>query len=183
MFCGKPMVERKAAAKQPSKTPESDASAVSFRVRPDRICVETFRANNGSDDYVPVEKARTLEQQRDEASKSYQTVKDWAHRIENHLNTLLDRCSDYADGTQDATDLAKFCNEMIGLSNSIALGDIMTLRLQRDQLRAEVEALKCALNVVSTNFRQHMGTQHGHATDCDCSDCYEIDAAMKGAAK
>jgi hypothetical protein len=58
------------------------------------------------------------------------------------LNTLLDRCSDYADGTQDATDLAKFCNEMIGLSNSIALGDIMTLRLQRDALKAEVEQFR-----------------------------------------
>lgn len=130
--------------------------------------------------------ARQLERELSEANKSYKTTKDWAHRIEQHLNTLLDRCADHADGAPDATDLAKFCNEMIGLSNSVALGDVMTLRKERDSLRAEVEALrkdKERINWVETGptgkkLKLIESAYYGRGAGFRNS----IDAAMKGAA-
>lgn len=83
-----------------------------------------------------------VKRERDEAKKSYQTVKDWAHRIEANLNTILDRCCDNADGAPDATDLGKFANELVGLNNSLMLGDVQSLRAERDQLRNEVLSFK-----------------------------------------
>ena len=93
-------------------------------------------------DVVDADFARTLEieltkanREKDEAVKSYQTVKDWAFRLDANLNTILDRCCDLADGTSDATDVEKFANELVGLNNSLMLGDVMSLRAERDYLR------------------------------------------------
>lgn len=114
-----------------SETPRTDSAAT------DRIGFYTCAT-------VTADFARALERELNEAMKAYETVKNWAHRIDGNLNTILDRCSDEADGTSDATDLAKFANELVGLNNSLMLGDVQTLRQQRDQLRAEVERLKAS---------------------------------------
>jgi hypothetical protein len=49
------------------------------------------------------------------------------------LQTLLEKFDERADGTSDATPLEKFCNEMIGLYNSISLKETRTLIQDRDQ--------------------------------------------------
>lgn len=77
-----------------------------------------------------------------ELEKVYQTVKDWGHRLEQRLETIIARCDDYADGTPDATPLEKFANELIGLSNDISLGNVLTLKaeLAASQKLAEMYA-------------------------------------------
>lgn len=93
-----------------------------------------------------------LERELVEKEKAYQTVKDWAHRLEDKLTTLIDKFDEHADGTVDATPLEKFCNEMIGLSNEISLGEVWGIKKQlkellseRDQLKGENERLKSAI--------------------------------------
>lgn len=83
----------------------------------------------------------SLTAQLQEATKAYETVKAWAHCVSSHLETIMARCDDHADGTSDATDLEKFCNEMIGLSNSISLSDVRTLRAQLEEARGDRERL------------------------------------------
>lgn len=96
-----------------------------------------------------LERLETLQAQLDESKthieclqvkyegtqKAYSTVKDWAHRLEGKLETIIARCDEHADGTSDATDLEKFANEIIGLSNDISLGTVRTLRAQLDEAR------------------------------------------------
>lgn len=83
---------------------------------------------------------KALESELAETDKAYSTVKHWAHLVQSQIETLLDRCSDHADGSPDATPLAKFCNEMIGISNSIMLKEVQTLRAERDSLRKQIDA-------------------------------------------
>jgi len=58
------------------------------------------------------------------------------------LQTLLVEFDGRADGAPDATDIGKFCNEMVGLYNGILLKETQTLRAERDALRKEVEDFK-----------------------------------------
>lgn len=115
-------------------TPETDAAKFNFS-----LCHPAINLNQ---EVVRVEIAQALEQQRNEAQKAYQTVKDWAHRLETQLTTLIDDCDSHADGSPDATALEKFCNEMIGKSNGIMLGEVRTLHQERDQLAAKVKKLE-----------------------------------------
>lgn len=96
-------------------------------------------------DSVCVDSDKEIERLKESAAnsdKAYKTVKEWAHRLEAQLEHLLDQCCDHADGAPDATDLAKFCNEMIGVSNGIMLKDIQTIRAQRDTLLAREKELR-----------------------------------------
>lgn len=93
------------------------------------------------------ERIKQLENKLSETEKGYTAIKDWAHKVEAHLETLLDHCCDHADGAPDATPLAKFCNEMIGISNSVMLKDIQTLRAERDKFKSESEIVRRVLGL------------------------------------
>ncbi len=149
-----------------SNTPETDANLLDIGhplIKPNTVSADFARKlererNNQKEIVVQ------MQAERDEARKSYQTVKDWAHRIEANLNTILDRCCDVADGTCDATAMEKFANELIGLNNSLMLGDSMSLRAERDQLRKVCDAL-------AKQYQHEMTAFFGHANDCECSRC------------
>lgn len=83
-----------------------------------------------------------LREEKDNADKAYETTKAWSHLLNDKLVTLLLKCDDCADGAPDATPLAKFCNEMIGLCNAIDIKEVQTLRQERDQLKLRVEELE-----------------------------------------
>lgn len=79
----------------------------------------------------------------------YQTTKDWTHRVQNQMTTILERCDDSADGAPDASPLGKFANELIGLSNEIMLGEVRgvvqrvkDLQSTNESLRKEIDQLK-----------------------------------------
>lgn len=78
----------------------------------------------------------------------------------NILQTLLDKFDDHAGGSPHATDLDKFCNEMIGTYNEVvSLGPIRTLKQQNKELTCQIEMLKEALKIVEKNLRNPMS--HG----------------------
>lgn len=52
----------------------------------------------------------------------------------------------------------------------------LALDAERAKLLTQIEELKQALKTIQVEFHSHMATQHGHANDCDCSVCFEINA-------
>lgn len=93
-----------------------------------------------------------LQLRAEQAEKDYQTVKDWAHRVETKLETIVGLCDNHADGAPDATDLGKFCNDMIGLSNEIDLGSVRTLKQQLHQSEAKCAEKNEVLNLVLKRY-------------------------------
>lgn len=83
-----------------------------------------------------------LRRENEIVGKAYEDVKEWAHRIDALWQTLIARCDDCSDGAPDASELGKFCNEMIGLSNDIQLGEARTTRQEHDTLTRRVAELE-----------------------------------------
>jgi len=128
-----------------AETPRTDAMEIHERDVIGRRAI-------GGKAFIHSDFARQLEREQAplharivELEKSYALVKEQMHTYAANLETLLDQCCDHADGTSDATPLAKFCNEMIGVSNSIMLKDLQTLRSERDQLRKVCDELAYCL--------------------------------------
>ncbi len=76
-----------------------------------------------------------LQAENRETRESFETVQKWGHSLHDVLVTLLERFDDYSDGAPDATALGKFCNEMVGLYNSIQLKEMRTLKAEVMELR------------------------------------------------
>ena len=118
-------------------------------------------------------------------------LKEQFHRVSQNLETILHRCCELADGTSDATPLEKFANELVGLNNSLMLGDILSMRQELAKLREDYKKLDDAAYNLMVKYQQEMIMFFGHAKDCDCGRCYPyykflnarkqiIDAAKKG---
>lgn len=93
-----------------------------------RVANEDFIAHSRADIPWLLDRVAELEAKLKETEKSYQTVKDWAHRLESKLETIVNEFDRHADGAPDATPLGHFCNAMIGLCTEISLGEVSTLR-------------------------------------------------------
>lgn len=79
-----------------------------------------------------------------ELEKAFDSNKACLRRHFDLLQTLLEQFDHYADGAPDATDLGKFCNEMIGLYNEISMSDARTLAGQNKMMRKVLESIpKC----------------------------------------
>jgi len=110
-----------------------------------------------------LECARRLSIHADELEVSYQTVKDWAHRLESKLETIIDICDQHADGTVDATPLEKFANEIIGLSNDIDLSRVRTLQGEIAMLRQANEAsvaTEQSSRNIANNLRRELASKN-----------------------
>lgn len=86
-----------------------------------------------------------LKREKAEAVKAYETVKEWAHRLEGEIIAIIEKCDEHADGAPDATELGKFANELIGIYNSVAIGTVRNVVKDRDSLRLQVRVLREAL--------------------------------------
>jgi len=98
---------------QQSDTPETEAAICSVR-----------KGYGGSDNcarYIPIDFARRLERERDEARKA--------------LDEILDEVIDNADSSPDAAGVGAFCTGLIRQHNSLMMGDRLSARRERDQLR------------------------------------------------
>lgn len=56
------------------------------------------------------------------------------------------------------------------------LGCPVCLTKQVKELQSRLAEAETAKKSICQTFRNHMATQHGHAQDCDCSECFEITA-------
>lgn len=94
-----------------------------------------------------------LRGENETVTKAYQTVKDWAHRVQNQMTSILERCDDSADGAPDASPLGKFANELIGLSNDIMLSDVRGVI----QMNKDLQSTNAILETQLLTLKQSLG--------------------------
>jgi len=102
-----------------SDTPETDENSLTWD-----------RANRAGCD---ADFARKLERERDEARKA--------------LDEILDEVIDNADSSPDAAGVGAFCTGLIRQHNSLMMGDRLSARRERDQLRKVADELADRLSV------------------------------------
>ena len=106
-----------------------------------------------------------LESRLAEVQKSYQTVKDWAHRVESKLVAILDECEGRADGAPDASPLDKFCNEMVGLANELSFQGKLPLQRELEQWQKKWE-LSCETLGNSIEREHNLQSQLSQWQEC-----------------
>lgn len=119
------------------------------------------------------EKIQLLLNQRDAELEALQKENEIIRQqLRSHidlLQTLLEQFDSKADGTPDATPLDIFCNEMVGLYNSVMLKETRTLVQERDSLRKQNTELReaqataiSADSLVAAIEGNYVGMSHGH---------------------
>jgi len=101
-----------------SNTPETDAKLIEM----DMADLELGHKFRELKDF-----ARKLERERDEARKA--------------LDEILDEVIDNADSSPDAAGVGAFCTGLIRQHNSLMMGDRLSARRERDQLRKVADEL------------------------------------------
>jgi len=107
-----------------SNTPETDAKLIEM----DMADLELGHKFRELKDF-----ARKLERERDEARKA--------------LDEILDEVIDNADSSPDAAGVGAFCTGLIRQHNSLMMGDRLSARRERDQLRKVADELADRLSV------------------------------------